>query len=352
MIDRLRNIDFIDLFLWLIRLAIIAVVLVGTIKSIIDSPYSSRNWLDFLVFGIAQGSMYALIAIGYTLVYGVLRMINFAHGEFFMSGILTSTVLIAIPLSNSGYLVEHPVISIIIIAVVSIVVSIVIALLTERIAYKPLRFSPRLMPLITAIGASFFWQYYFRGLFGSQIKPFPRFEALEGTIPFLNTVVLKSHVVVIAVTILMLIALNFFITRTKTGTAIRAVAENKDVAALMGINVDRTISITFATGATMAGVAGVLYALVFHQVHFFMGFIPGIKAFTAAVLGGIGSIPGAAIGGLFLGMFESIGPSLFLQSLGIASFNQLKDVIAFTMLVLVLIFRPQGIIGEKLSDKA
>ena len=197
-----------------------------------------------------------------------------------------------------------------------------------------------------------FWQYYFRGLFGSQIKPFPRFEALEGTVPFLNTVVLKSHVVVITVTILMLIGLNFFITRTKTGTAIRAVAENKDVAALMGVDVDRTISITFATGATLAGVAGVLYALVFHQVHSFMGFTPGIKAFTAAVLGGIGSVPGAAIGGLFLGMFESIGPSLFLQSLGIASFNQLKDVIAFTMLVLVLIFRPQGIIGEKLSDKA
>jgi branched-chain amino acid transport system permease protein len=327
-------------------------VLVGTIKSIIDSPYSSRNWLDFLIFGVAQGSMYALIAIGYTLVYGVLRMINFAHGEFFMSGILTSTVLVAIPLSNTGYLNEHPMISISIIALVSIGVSIAVALLTERIAYKPLRFSPRLMPLITAIGASFFWQYYFRGLFGSQLKSFPRLEQLEGTVPFLNTVVLKSHVVVIAVTILMLIGLNFFITKTKTGTAIRAVAENKDVAALMGINVDRTISITFATGATMAGVAGVLYALVFHQVHFFMGFIPGIKAFTAAVLGGIGSIPGAAIGGLFLGMFESVGPSLFLQSLGIASFNQLKDVIAFTMLVLVLIFRPQGIVGEKLSDKA
>jgi len=352
MIDRLRKLDIIDLFLWLIRFVIIAVVLVGTIKSIIDSPYSSRNWLDFLIFGVAQGSMYALIAIGYTLVYGVLRMINFAHGEFFMSGILTSTVLVAIPLSNTGYLNEHPMISITIIALVSIGVSIAVALLTERIAYKPLRFSPRLMPLITAIGASFFWQYYFRGLFGSQLKSFPRLEQLEGTVPFLNTVVLKSHVVVIAVTILMLIGLNFFITKTKTGTAIRAVAENKDVAALMGINVDRTISITFATGATMAGVAGVLYALVFHQVHFFMGFIPGIKAFTAAVLGGIGSIPGAAIGGLFLGMFESVGPSLFLQSLGIASFNQLKDVIAFTMLVLVLIFRPQGIVGEKLSDKA
>jgi len=349
--ERFKNFDFIDAFLWLIRAAIILVVLWGTINSIISDKYSSRQWLDFIIFGIAQGSMYALIAIGYTLVYGVLGMINFAHGEFFMSGILSATVLVAIPLSESGYMTAHPFISLAAIALIAILVSVAVSYFTERIAYKPLRGSPRLMPLITAIGASFFWQYYFRGLFGSTIKPFPRIEAFEGTVGFLNTQVLKTHIVVIAVTILVLIGLNYFISKTKTGTAIRAVAENKDVAALMGINVDRTISITFATGATMAGVAGVLYAIVFHQVHFFMGFIPGIKAFTAAVLGGIGSIPGAAIGGLLLGMFESIGPSLFLDSLGVASFNQLKDVIAFTMLVLILIFRPQGIMGEALADK-
>jgi branched-chain amino acid transport system permease protein len=139
--------------------------------------------------------------------------------------------------------------------------------------------------------------------------------------------------------------------RTKTGTAIRAVAEDKDIAALMGIDVDRTISITFATGAAMAGAAGILYGLVFRQAHFFMGFVPGIKAFTAAVLGGIGSIPGAALGGLFLGVIEAIGPPLFLEGLGIPGAHQLKDVIAFTMLVLVLIFRPQGIVGERLAEK-
>jgi branched-chain amino acid transport system permease protein len=139
--------------------------------------------------------------------------------------------------------------------------------------------------------------------------------------------------------------------QTKTGKSIRAVAEDKDVAALMGIDIDKTISITFATGAAMAGVAGVLFALVFRQVHFFMGFIPGIKAFTAAVLGGIGSVPGAAIGGLLLGMFESVGPSLFLEGLGIPAAHQLKDVIAFTMLVFVLIFRPQGILGERLAEE-
>jgi branched-chain amino acid transport system permease protein len=205
--------------------------------------------------------------------------------------------------------------------------------------------------LITAIGASFFWQYFFSGLYGSQVKPFPQLEVLKGSIPFLGTEMLKTHMLVIIVTIIMLIGLNFFIMRTKTGKAIRAVAEDKDIAALMGIDVDRTISITFATGAAMAGVAGLLFAVVFRQVNFFMGFMPGIKAFTAAVLGGIGSIPGAAVGGLFLGMVESIGPPLFLEGLGIPATHQLKDVIAFTMLVLVLIFRPQGILGERLTEE-
>ena len=149
----------------------------------------------------------------------------------------------------------------------------------------------------------------------------------------------------------MLLGLNFFIMRTRTGKAIRAVAEDKDVASLMGIDVDRTITITFVVGSAMAAVAGILYALVFRQVHFFMGFIPGIKAFTAAVLGGIGSIPGAAVGGFVLGMFESVGPSLFLEGLGIPAPHQLKDVIAFTMLIFILIFRPQGILGERLAGE-
>jgi len=347
---RFKDFDFIGLFLWVFRAVIIVLVIWGTIATIIDNPYTSQNWTDFVIFGIAQGSMYALIAIGYTLVYGVLFMINFAHGEFFMSGIVTATAVFALPMSESGFMDRHPLISLIIIAITSIVVSVFIAVLTERIAYKPLRKAPRLVPLITAIGASFFWQYYFRGLFGSEVKPFPLVEELQGSWPLLGTQILKSHVLVIIATVIMLVGLNFFIMRTKTGKAIRAVAEDKDVAALMGIDVDRTITITFATGAAMAGVAGVLYALVFRQVHFYMGFVPGIKAFTAAVLGGIGSIPGAAIGGFFLGMIESVGPSLFLQGLGIPAFNQLKDVIAFTMLVLILIFRPQGILGERLTE--
>jgi branched-chain amino acid transport system permease protein len=351
MLRRLQDLDYIGLFLWVFRAAIVVLVGWGTVAAILDNPYSTRQWTDFLIFGLAQGSMYALIAIGYTLVYGVLFMINFAHGEFFMSGVMTATVLVAGPMAASGFIDRQPIIGLLLTLILSVLVSIGIALLTERVAYKPLRKAPRLVPLITAIGASFFWQYFFRGLFGSKVIPFPQIEALTGSIPFLGSEILKTHLVVIIATVVMLVGLNFFIMQTKTGKSIRAVAENKDVAALMGIDVDRTISITFATGAAMAGVAGMLVALVFRQVHFFMGFIPGIKAFTAAVLGGIGSVPGAAIGGLFLGMFESVGPSLFLEGLGIPAPHQLKDVIAFTMLVFVLIFRPQGILGERLAEE-
>jgi branched-chain amino acid transport system permease protein len=257
---------------------------------------------------------------------------------------------VAGPLTESGFMESHPIESLLAVAVVSMVVSVGVAVLTERVAYRPLRNAPRLVPLITAIGASIFWQNFFRGLFGSENKPFPQIEQLKGTISLLGIEILKTHVVVIIVTIIMLIALNFFIMRTRSGKAIRAVAENREVAALMGIDVDRTITMTFVVGAAMAAVAGVLYAIVFRQVYFYMGFFPGLKAFIAAVLGGIGSIPGAALGGLILGLIESVGPHLFFTGLHIPAYNQLKDVISFTILVLILIFRPQGILGERLSE--
>lgn len=349
--QRFQDLDWIGLVLWVLRAVIIVLIIWGTVATIIDNPYSARQWKDIIIFGVAQGSLYALIAIGYTLVYGVLFMINFAHGEFFMSGIVTATVLVATPMASTGFLNRQPIISLLIIALVAMIVSVSISLLTERIAYRPLRKAPRLVPLITAIGASFFWQYFYRGLFGSQVIPFPLPVQLKGTVSMFGTEVLKTHILVIITAIIMLIGLQFFIIRTRTGKSIRAVAEDKDSAALMGIDVDRAVSITFATGAAMAGIAGLLFALVFTQVHFFMGFFPGLKAFTAAVLGGIGSIPGAALGGLLIGLFESIGPILFLEGVGVPAPHQLKDVIAFTMLVLVLIIRPQGILGERLSEK-
>jgi branched-chain amino acid transport system permease protein len=343
---RLQDTDYIGLVLWIFRAVIISLILWGTISTILNNPYTSRQWVDFFMFGITQGSTYALIAIGHTLVYDMLFMINFAHGEFFMSGAMTATIFIAVPMSNCGFLARQPFLALVLITVVAMAVSGLIAVLTERVAYRPLRKAPRLVPSVAAIGASFFWRYLFRDLYGSGVKAFPEVPALAETIPFLGTELLKSHLVVIVVTSLMLIGLYFFIMRTKTGKAIRAVAGNKDVAALMGISIDRTVTITFAIGGAMAGMAGVLLALVFRKVHFFMGFFPGIKAFTAAALGGIGSIPGAAIGGLLLGMFESVAPGLFLESFGIPTPYQLKDVIALTMLVLVLILRPQGILGE------
>lgn len=352
--QRLKNIDYIGVILWLFRAVIIVLVLWGTFAKVFlgrGVDYSTSDWLDFLVAGLAQGSLYALIALGYTMVYGILFMINFAHGEFLMSGTMTATVLVAIPLSVSGFLDQQPIIGMIAIMLVSMLTSVGIALLTERVAYRPLRRAPRLVPLITAIGASFFWQYFFRGLFGSSLVPFPELEVLQGTYNVFGLEILKTRAVVMVASLIMMLGLYFLVMRTKAGKAIRAVSEDKDVAALMGVDVDRTIAMTFAIGAAMAGFAGILYGMVFRQVHFFMGFVPGIKAFTAAVLGGIGSIPGAALGGLFLGVIESIGPPLFLEGLGLPGTHQLKDVIAFTMLVLVLIFRPQGIIGERLAEK-
>jgi branched-chain amino acid transport system permease protein len=225
-----------------------------------------------------------------------------------------------------------------------------LAILLERIAYRPLRGAPRLVPLITAIGASYFLQYTFRGFFGTQTRAYPEIAFIRGTWPlFGDFQIQKIQVVVIIAAAAMMAFLAYFVQYTKTGKAMRAVSEDKAVAALMGIDVDAIIVRTFVLGAALAGAAGVLYCFMFRIVTFYMGFIPGIKAFTAAVLGGIGNPPGAMLGGLFLGIFESIGPTLFLDGLGIPAPYQLKDVIAFTMLVMVLIFRPTGILGERLG---
>jgi len=219
------------------------------------------------------------------------------------------------------------------------------------VAYRPLRRAPRLVPLITAIGASFFLQYTFRGFYGSGVKVYPDIEMLKGEISIFGFEILKIQAVVVVSAVLMMAGLWWFVQLTKTGKAMRSVAADKDVAALMGIDVDRVIVVTFVVGAALAGAAGLLYSLLFRQVAFRMGFVPGIKAFTAAVLGGIGNIPGAMLGGFFLGFIESLGPNLFLEGLGIPAPNQLTDVIAFTMLLLVLILRPSGILGEQITEK-
>jgi len=339
-----------DVVMWVIGGAIVLMVVVGATATLAAGIYAGHQWFDFIIFGLAQGSIYALIAMGYTMVYGVLRMINFAHSEVFMSGPYTA-YYVAAAFHRSGYLDSHPFLSMVVVFLVAMATSTLIAYLLERIAYRPLRNAPRLIPLITAIGASFFLQYMFRGLYGPGFQAYPVVKVLEGQWTFWGLRILKFQALVIAAAALLMFALYAFIQRTRVGKAIRAVSEDKDAAYLMGIDIDKMISTTFIIGGMAAGAAGVLYAIMFKQVHFFMGFIPGIKAFTAAVLGGIGNIPGAMLGGMFLGLIESVGPSLFLDGLGIVAPYQLKDAIAFTLLVLVLIFRPTGILGERLAVK-
>jgi len=232
---------------------------------------------------------------------------------------------------------------------VAMLTSMVVAVLLERIAYRKLRNAPRLVPLITAIGASLFLQYAFRGLYGSGVRSYPNVPLLDGEIVIAGIPFEATELMVILSAITLMIALWYLINRTRTGRAMRAVSEDRDTAALMGINVDATIVRTFAIGGLLAGAAGVLYALIFSQVFFLMGFIPGIKAFTAAVLGGIGNIAGAMIGGFSLGVLEQVGPNLFLSGYGIPGANQLRDGIAFAVLVIVLIIRPTGIFGRKES---
>ncbi|MBN1661454.1 MAG: branched-chain amino acid ABC transporter permease [Anaerolineae bacterium] len=349
MLHRLtRRLSLTDVIMWLIGLAILAVIVYGIIRTLLTGKYTGADWANLTVIGLAQGSIYALIALGYTLVYGVLRMINFAHGEVFMSGPFVA-YFVATAFDQSGFLDAQPILSLLIILLIAMIVSTAIAVLLERIAYRPLRRAPRLVPLITAIGASFFLQYTFRGLFGSGIKSYPSIITGSWTVPGTDFSILNIRIVVIVSAMIMLLGLYIFVQRTKVGKAMQAVSEDKDTAALMGIDVDQIIVITFLVGGALAGAAGVLYVLMFSQVAFMMGFIPGLKAFTAAVLGGIGNVVGAALGGIFLGIAESLFPNLVLDGLNIPAPYQLKDALAFVLLVFVLIFRPTGILGERLA---
>jgi branched-chain amino acid transport system permease protein len=347
-----QRITIMDIFIWVIGVSIAGVVIWGTISTLRQGQYSPSTWLDLAIKGLALGGVYALIAMGYTMVYGILKMINFAHSEVFMSGPFTA-VFVANGLSKSGFLDRQPVIGLTIITLVSMAVSTLIAILLERIAYRPLRTAPRLVPLITAIGASFFLLYVFRGLYGSGSYGYPAIKALEQSWTYAGIQIYKTQVVVIISAVAMMLILYGIVQWTKIGKAMRAVSEDKEAAELMGINVDRIIVFTFTLGGASAGAAGILYTLLFPVVNFYMGFFPGIKAFTAAVLGGIGNVPGAFLGSIILGLLESVGPNLFLTGLGIPSPSQLKDAIAFIVLVLILIFRPTGILGERISqDKA
>ena len=344
-----QRITLTDVMVWAIGLAIAIIMVVGTIKTLESGKYAPSVWLDLTIRGLALGGVYALIAMGYTLVYGILKMINFAHSEVFMSGPFTA-VFLANALAQSGSLNQHPLLGMLLVTIVSMVTAAVVAMLVERIAYRPLRNAPRLVPLITAIGASFFLQYTFRGLYGSGFQAYPSLAGLQGSVPFLGIQVFKTQIVVIVGALLMMVVLYAIVQWTKIGKAMRAVSEDKEAAELMGIDVDRVIVFTFALGGASAGAAGILYVLIFPIAWFFMGFIPALKAFTAAVLGGIGNVAGAFLGAMLLGLLESIGPNLFLDGLGIPTPSQLKDAIAFIILVFILIIRPSGILGERITE--
>ena len=348
--DYFENSTWVDRAIDSIRIIIIVLLVVGTFNILTSGKYGMDQYISLAIAGLVQGSIYSLIALGYTLVYGILLMINFAHGEVFMAGAFTA-VFMAQSMNQSDFLNSQPFLAIIILIAFAAAVSTVVAVLLERIAYRPLRNAPRLVPLITAIGASFFLQYAFRGFYGSQFQTYPTVDALKDSIVIGNIEIPLVQIFVFFASLGLMLALYWLVERTKIGKAMRAVSEDKEVARLMGIDIDKIIVITFALGGALAGAAGVINGMYRPQGVFFrMGFFPGIKAFTAAVLGGIGSVPGAMLGGLFIGLIEQLGP-LVLEGLGLISTHQIKDAIVFTMLVLVLIFRPQGILGERLAEK-
>ncbi|HEX9823292.1 MAG TPA: branched-chain amino acid ABC transporter permease [Actinomycetota bacterium] len=348
---RLMRLPLRSIILWLLSITLLVGVVWGSWKTLDKGTFTTSDWQSFIVDGVARGSVYALIAMGYTLVYGILFMINFAHGEVFMSGTFTAYFM-ARWMDQTGFLNSQPIVAIGVLLLVSMVVSTTVAVALERVAYRPLRGAPRLVPLITAIGASLFLQNSFRGFYGAQATAYPQIDILRGAWEFLGWRFQRTEVVAIVGAFLLMAGLYWFIKKTRTGRSMRAVGEDKETSALMGIDVDRTIVSTFAIGGLLAGAAGILFIFLFNQVKFDMGFIPGIKAFTAAVLGGIGNVAGAGIGGLLLGVFEAVGPFLLLEGFNVPSPNQLQLIIAFGILVLVLIFRPGGLLGSTEGDRA
>jgi len=310
-----------------------------------------------LLDGIILGFMYALIALGYTMVYGVLEFINFAHSEIFIVGAFVG-VEILLSLQSAGLLERAPwVLVLLAILVAGAVVSGLLAVTIERIAYRPLRAAPRLIPLISAIGVSFFLQDIVRLIESIWRNAFnlvyPTMDVLNERYELTATidVSVKSLVVIVAA-LAMLWGLHALVNRTKIGTAIRAVAEDQAAASLMGINVNRIISLTFLIGGAMGGAAGVLFGVQYGLINPYTGFIPGLKAFTAAVLGGIGNIPGAMVGGLVLGLLEAFAASYMSLLTGGAFGAEYKDIFAFSVLILILIFRPKGLLGVVVRERA
>lgn len=306
-------------------------------------------FLQQILNGLVLGSVYALVALGYTMVYGVLGLINFAHGEVVMIGAMIALTVMTL-LANAT--VGLPVALIIALAIVAaILVCMALAYSIERVAYRPLRNAPRLAPLITAIGMSILLQNIAMIIWGRQYKTFPSlFPTAPHTIAGANITDLQIMIIVLSAALMagLLILVNY----TRLGRAMRATSENQTIAGLMGVNVNKIISATFLIGAALGAVAGVLVAANYSIAHYSMGFMLGLKAFTAAVLGGIGNLGGAMLGGLLLGLIESIGAGYIGDITGGFLGSHYQDVFAFLVLILVLVFRPTGLMGERVAERA
>ncbi len=298
-----------------------------------------QYFIELFLGGLTRGSIYALIALGYTMVYGIIKLINFAHGEIYMIGAFTALIVSSV-LTLYGF---NEVSIIVLTALVAVVYSSAYGFTLEKIAYKPLRHAPRLSPLISAIGMSIFLQNYVLLAQTSDFLPFPslipEFKFMEKYAHIFSS----SELIILLTTAITMTILTLMIKFTKTGKAMRATAQDRKMAMLVGIDINRIISVTFMIGSALAAIGGILIASHIGQINFYIGFLVGIKAFTAAVLGGIGSVPGAVLGGFILGCTESFAT-------GYVS-SDYEDVFAFALLVLILIFNPAGILGRSSSQK-
>ncbi|MBF0530698.1 MAG: branched-chain amino acid ABC transporter permease LivH [Deltaproteobacteria bacterium] len=298
-----------------------------------------QYFLELFLGGLTRGSIYALIALGYTMVYGIIELINFAHGEIYMIGAFTALIVASV-LGMYGL----PQVGILIIAaLVAVIYSAAYGFTMEKIAYKPLRKAQRLSPLISAIGMSIFLQNYVILAQTSDFLPFPALIPELDFMAPISHIISSSQIVIILTTAIVMVVLTVIIKFTRMGKAMRATAQDRDMAMLTGVNVNQVISVTFVIGSALAAIGGVLISSHIGQINFYIGFIAGIKAFTAAVLGGIGSIPGAVLGALVLGWTESFAT-------GYVS-SDYEDVFAFCLLVLILIFRPAGLLGRSTTQK-
>lgn len=305
--------------------------------------------LQQIINGLVLGSMYALIALGYTMVYGIIQLINFAHGEVLMVGALTSWSCIGLMQEAMPYLPGW--LMLLIAAIIACVVAASLNLVIEKVAYRPLRNSPRLAPLITAIGVSILLQTLAMIIWKPNYKAYP--TLLSSTPYEIGTAVITpTQILVLVVTAVALATLMYLVNYTKLGRAMRATAENPRVAALMGVKPDMVISATFIIGAVLAAIAGIMYASNYGTAHHTMGFLPGLKAFTAAVFGGIGNLAGAVVGGLLLGLIESIGSGYIGDLTGGVLGSQYTDIFAFIVLIIILTLRPSGLLGERVADRA